>query len=393
MKLFQKVVTDCSLFDLGYCGSKYTYSNKRKGAHKYKSRLDRVLVSQAWLHEYPGAINTHMFTYSSDHKALCLQLRGRHNNRTRVLRFENMWFQEESFQQIINSAWQNYSDSPFSFEDKLMLLQDHLTKWNRTKFGNVQAKIKDLKVKLEEMSGKERTELSIQQEHQLTSDLDDWLHREEILWRQRSRALWLDDGDNNSKYFHAYASSRKKLNSITRLIDGTGEATTDPGRIKDIITQHYRGFFGQSNSISLQEILFNIECLQGKVTDQYNAMLTAPYTEQEITRAVFQLHLMKAPGKDGFNAAFYQVCWPIVKTDFIKDCLKFLNEGFLNSEANILHEVVSPEQCAFVPDRLITDNLLISHEIIHYIRGVTTGRRRVFGSLKLDIAKAYDTVD
>ncbi|KAL9690225.1 hypothetical protein QQ045_010622 [Rhodiola kirilowii] len=131
----------------------------------------------------------------------------------------------------------------------------------------------------------------------------------------------------------------------------------------------------------------------------------------------------------------YQVCWPIVKNDFIKDCLKFLNDGFLNSEANvtlltlipkvkgatkvsefrpisligtkmkviskvivnrlqqILNEVVSPEQCAFVPTRLLTDNLLISHEIIHYIRGVTTGRRRAHGSLKLDIAKAYDTVD
>ncbi|KAL9667000.1 hypothetical protein QQ045_001345 [Rhodiola kirilowii] len=388
MKFFQKVVTDCSLFDLGYRGGKYTYSNRRKGARECKSRLDRVLVSQDWLHEYPEAINTHMFTYSSDHKALCLQLRSRQNSRTKVFRFENMWFQEESFQQIINTAWQNYSHSQSSFEDKLMLLQKHLTSWNPSKFGNVQAKIKDLKAKLEGISGQERTELSIQQEHQLISDLDDWLHREEILWRQRSRALWLDDGDNNTKYFHAYASSRKKLNSITRLFDGT--------------VQSHR---------------------------------SAPYTDQEITRAVFQLHPMKAPGKDGFNAAFYQVCWPIIKNDFIKDCLKFLNDGFLNSEANvtlislipkvkgatrvsdfrpisligtkmkviskvivnrlqqILNEVVSPEQCAFVPNRLITDNLLISHEVIHYIRGVTTGRRRVYGSLKLDIAKAYDTVD
>ncbi|CAM8908580.1 unnamed protein product [Rhodiola kirilowii] len=66
MKLFQKVVTDCSLFDLGFRGGKYTYSDRRKGARECKSRLDRVLVSQGWLHEYPEAINTHMFTYSSD---------------------------------------------------------------------------------------------------------------------------------------------------------------------------------------------------------------------------------------------------------------------------------------------------------------------------------------
>ncbi|KAL9679339.1 hypothetical protein QQ045_017197 [Rhodiola kirilowii] len=140
-------------------------------------------------------------------------------------------------------------------------------------------------------------------------------------------------------------------------------------------------------------------------------------------------------GKDGINAAFFQNCWPIVKNDFIKDCLSFLNDGSLNSEANvtlitlipkvkgatkvsefrpisligtkmkviskvivnrlqqIMNEVISHEQCAFVPNRLITDNLLVSHEIIHYVKGVTADRRRVYGSLKLDIAKAYDTVD
>ncbi|KAL9688497.1 hypothetical protein QQ045_032919 [Rhodiola kirilowii] len=247
--------------------------------------------------------------------------------------------------------------------------------------------------------------------------------------------MWLEDGDNNTKYFHAYASARKRMNNIARLIDDSGHETTDPERIKDIITQHYKGFFSQSHSISQQEILYNLRCVQRKVTEQQNDILTAPDTEQEITRALFQLHPSKAPGKDGFNAAFFQNCWPIVKRDFIADCLNFLNDDSISTEANatlitlipkvkgavkvtdfrpitligvkmkviskvivnrlqqIMNEVISQEQCAFVPTRLITDNLIISHEILHYIRRVTAHRRKVYGSLKLDIAKAYDMVD
>ncbi|KAL9689840.1 hypothetical protein QQ045_010231 [Rhodiola kirilowii] len=57
----------------------------------------------------------------------------------------------------------------------------------------------------------------------------------------------------------------------------------------------------------------------------------------------------------------------------------------------IEYDLISEEQCAFVKNRLITDNLIISHEVIHYIRN--TRVKKVYGSLKLDIAKAYDLVD
>lgn len=32
-----------------------------------------------------------------------------------------------------------------------------------------------------------------------------WLEREEMLWKQISRVLWLKEGGKNSKFFHAQA--------------------------------------------------------------------------------------------------------------------------------------------------------------------------------------------
>lgn len=37
-----------------------------------------------------------------------------------------------------------------------------------------------------------------------------FLH-EEVYWKQRAKVFWLAEGDTNSKFFHAYASARKKL--------------------------------------------------------------------------------------------------------------------------------------------------------------------------------------
>jgi hypothetical protein len=42
------------------------------------------------------------------------------------------------------------------------------------------------------------------------------------------------------------------------------------------------------------------------VTPEENAILIAPYSEEEIKKAVFLMEHDKAPGPDGFPAEFYQ---------------------------------------------------------------------------------------
>ncbi|KAL8515107.1 hypothetical protein ACS0TY_013990 [Phlomoides rotata] len=54
-------------------------------------------------------------------------------------------------------------------------------------------------------------------------ELDELLKLEEIFWFQRSRALWLKDGDGNTHFFHKKASQRRKRNTINRIKTEEGE--------------------------------------------------------------------------------------------------------------------------------------------------------------------------
>ena len=58
----------------------------------------------------------------------------------------------------------------------------------------------------------------------------------------------------------------------------------------------------------------------------------------------------------------------------------------------ILHKIISHTQSAFIPNRLITDNIIIRYECLHRIIH-KKGKKHGLVALKLNISKAYDRVE
>ena len=64
---------------------------------------------------------------------------------------------------------------------------------------------------------------SIQKYQDASHSLNEVYNQKEVFWRQRSKQLWLREGDQNIKFFHAAARTHRKTNLITTLIDNEGQ--------------------------------------------------------------------------------------------------------------------------------------------------------------------------
>ncbi|XP_056694889.1 uncharacterized protein [Spinacia oleracea] len=108
---------------------------------------------------------------------------------------------------------------------------------------------------------------------------------------------------------------------------------------------------------------------------------------------------------DGFTVDFFKKHW--VRVGFSRDIPE--NTGHLRpiSLRNtvykcaskcmvarlklVLPSIILPSQHAFISGRFMTDNILLSHEVIEKINGRRRGGTNL-ASLKIDMSKAYDRV-
>lgn len=61
------------------------------------------------------------------------------------------------------------------------------------------------------------------QEQQLKIQLDELYTRQDLIWRQKLRKLWVKEGDINTKYFRTSTLIRRKSNHIAAIPINDGE--------------------------------------------------------------------------------------------------------------------------------------------------------------------------
>lgn len=71
---------------------------------------------------------------------------------------------------------------------------------------------------------------------------------------------------------------------------------------------------------------------------------------------------------------------------------KIIAKAIANRFKKALDSIISPHQAAFIPGRLISDNVVIGFECIHAISSKKKGKEGHV-AIKLDMSKAYDRVE
>ena len=125
----------------------------------------------------------------------------------------------------------------------------------------------------------------------------------------------MEDGDRNTKFFRRVASMRGRFNAINKIVVEE-ELHSDVSSVKDAILQFYEKLYQED--VSARPFLEDIS--YDSIGKEEASELVKEFSEEEIWKAVNDLGKDKAPGPDGFNIAFFQHCWSVVKRDNMGFC-------------------------------------------------------------------------
>ncbi|XP_043687599.1 uncharacterized protein LOC122638815 [Telopea speciosissima] len=171
--------------------------------------------------------------------------------------------------------------------------------------------------------------------------------------------------------------------------------------------------------------------LQHGLDSMQQISLIGKVSNKEIKEVVFAMKNSKAPGPDGFGAAFFKHAWEVVGEDLTLAVKWFFSKSIVPSSINatficlipktdstssfagyrpialcnlfykiitkilsnrlqgVVGKVVSDNQSAFIKGRSIVDNILVCHDVV---RGIEQKGASPMAVLKIDLHKAYDAL-
>ncbi|CAL1358706.1 unnamed protein product [Linum trigynum] len=399
-----------------------------------RARLDRAVCSQSWMDTYPETLVKHFTDQGSDHRALLLADKPYVRTSRPLFRFDARWVDNPEVRAMVNYVWQEeIQGTPmFRLWERLKKLRHLLYDWSRAGTTNSLRNIKMLQAEIERIK-------SIHPVHwdeirTLEMELSRQLEAEEVFWQQKSRVKWLKKGDQNSSYFHTVTRARRKRNFVAGLRNEEGEWVTEETGKTSIATNFYQTLFTSETQVpNMTERVANLPIAR-TVTPQMNAQLTTEVLPSEVRSTVFSMGSKQAPRPDGFTGKFFKAFWDIVGTSVVEAVISFFTSSRLLRSfnhtwltlipkvesvetirqlrpislcqfvykvitkimaerlASMLPRIVSEGQNGFIRGRLIIDNIIIGHELMHYLKIKTQGKKG-YMALKVDMEKAYDRVE
>ncbi|GKC81533.1 hypothetical protein Tco_1137250 [Tanacetum coccineum] len=359
-------------------------------------KLDRIMGNLEFVDTFPGAYGIFQPYRISDHSPAVLKIPTITNQKPKPFKFFNFLTYKSNFAEVVGAEWSKVVDGHHMFQvvTKMKALKKPLRKLLHS-HGNLHERVNSLRLELDEV-----------QKALDKNPTDGILREEEAVYVQAFTEAKLDE--------ERFLKQKAKIEWLD---------------VADTFVSHYKDFLGTSMACDVLNTdgLF-IKHISAGSRDQMVQIVT----NEEIKAVMFSIGDDRAPGPDRFSSAFFKKSWDIVGNDIcraIRDffvngkLLKEINHTFLAlipkvstplrvtdyhpiSCCNILYkcisriltnriidgikEVISDNRSAFIMGRRISDNILITQELMYNYHRDRGPPRCAF---KVDIQKAYDTVN
>ena len=427
---------DANLEDLNYRGTTFTWWNKRK-LEPLAKKLDRCLVNDEWYNAFPSSVAFFGSPDFSDHAAISICLEPNRIRTRKPFKFYNFLLKNSDFLETVYTSWFSFNvtgSAMFRVSRKLKLLKNIIREFSKHNYSGIEKRTAQAHEKLLQAQAVMLSAPSITNAITESKALEDWEElsvAEASFFFQRSRINWLSFGDGNSTLFHRYASTRQAMNHIHYLLSETGERVESQEGVQNLCVDYFSELLGALVSPQLfvqgdLNILFDFKCSP----EQASGFLKE-FSAADVKEAFCSLPRNKTGGPDGYPAEFFTSTWSVIGPEISEAVLEFFKSGRLLKQWNtanlvlipkktnaslptdfrpisclntvykviskllasrlkeILPLMISKAQSAFLPGRLLAENVLLATDLVNGYNSQTLSPR---GMLKVDLRKAFDSV-
>ncbi|KAL2251939.1 UNVERIFIED_CONTAM: hypothetical protein Sindi_2316200 [Sesamum indicum] len=432
---FNAGILEAGLIPLSMQGEWFTWHNCSTSMRSLWKRLDRILINDRWLARFPSAYYRSLTPRTSDHSPLVLHGDIQQHNGG-MFQFDNYLAHSPEFIHNVQNIWHHeiVGIPMYAVTRKLKALKPVFRLQRRNK-GDLTMNVQLAKGFLDEaqqlVSSDRQNELYLLLEHCCRVVYAKAAKLEQIMLQQRAKMQWMKDGDQCSRVFFRKIAQRRVMRRILQINDENGFTHTDLGEVAHEFVNYQNLLGGTRRRLSV-DICYLRPWVRHSITDEEANQLFLPLSADDVKQAVFDIADDKAPGPDGYSSRFFKAAWPVVGEEVTRAVLDFFSTGKLLKQINstilalipevhtpmsvndfrpisccnvlykiiakllvqkisvLLDKIVSPCQTTFIPGRSIGDNIMLAQELFSRYNQMRLPPRC---ALKVDIRKAYDTVE
>jgi len=143
---------------------------------------------------------------------------------------------------------------------------------------------------------------------------------------------WLQQKDQNTKFFNNKATQRKRKNQIHSIQDSLVNTWKDNNHIQSCFLSYYQDFF----SSKIQNINSDsLSVFKNRISPTDFHILNTYFSATKVREAIKSLMSNSSPGLDGLPTHFYQQYWNIIGSNILDFVLNILTNG--GNVTNINH--------------------------------------------------------